>query len=181
MDDRCAARTALRQAAGRLAISVVAAAGRGSTILSSFDDALHRCGVSNYNLIPLSSVIPPGAEVARVDRYAAPDEEFGHRLYVVKAVACSVEPGQVIAAGIGWYQWRDGRGVFVEHAATGTSRAAVEAEVEVDLRRSLWDLCSFRGVPFDRRAARCALALAEVADRPSTVLALAVYRSEAWT
>ena len=66
-------------------IPLVSGIGHGKTLLSSFDDALQRCGVCNYNLIPLSSVIPPRSEIVLVDRYATPPDEYGHRLYVVKA------------------------------------------------------------------------------------------------
>ena len=40
-------------------IPLIAAVGYGSSLLSAFDDALRACGVLNYYLIPLSSVIPP--------------------------------------------------------------------------------------------------------------------------
>ena len=180
MDEPCTAQSTPRLPGGRLAISVVSAVGRGATLLSAFDDALGHCGASNYNIIPLSSVIPPASEVDRVERYAAPAEEFGHRLYVVKADARCDEPGRAIAAGIGWYQWGDGRGLFVEHEAIGTSRAMVKAEVEGQIGRSLRGLCAFRRIPFDPRTARCALSSAAVTDLPSSVLVLAVYRSEGW-
>ena len=180
MSDPHADRDAPRLPGLPLAIAVVPAVGRGATLLSSFDDALGLCGVHNYNLIPLSSVIPPGAKVAPVERYVAPAEEFGDRLYVVKADARCAEPGRVIAAGLGWYQWEDGRGVFVEHEVIGTDRAAVEATVDCQLRRALEDLCAVRGIPFDHREARRTLAVADVAELQSTVLVLAVYRSEGW-
>src|SRR5262245_53159855 len=106
---------------GALTISVVAGTGVGNTMSSSFDAALRQCGVYDYNLLPLSSVVPPGSEVVLTDRYHTAPEEYGHRLYVVKADQRSDQPGQGIAAGIGWYQWGDGRGVFVEHEAAGSS------------------------------------------------------------
>jgi len=37
--------------------------GEGPTPLAAFDKALLAAGVENYNLIRLSSVIPPGAEI----------------------------------------------------------------------------------------------------------------------
>ena len=58
----------------------------------------------DYNIIPLSSVIPPGAEIVQTETASAPDHEFGHRLYVVKTEARLSEPGAVVAAGLGWYQ-----------------------------------------------------------------------------
>jgi arginine decarboxylase len=175
------ARSAAPSATDHLTIAVVTGVGRGRTLLSAFDDALRRCGVHNYNLIPLSSVIPPSAVVVRRDRYATPPDEHGHRLYVVKADVRSDQPGQVIAAGIGWYQWGDGRGVFVEHEAVGLRREAVEADLDCRIRQSLQDLCAFREIPCDLRSIGCAVSLAEVSDLPTTALVLGVYRSEGWT
>lgn len=104
-------------------IPIVAGVGHGSTPLSAFDDELRACGVLNYNLIPLSSVMPPSARVHPIDRYHSSWEEHGHRLSMVKAEIRSDQPGLALGAGIGWYQWHDGRGVFVEHElAARTSR-----------------------------------------------------------
>ena len=44
------------------------AIGRGSTELAAFDAALVGAGVANFNLIRLSSVIPPDGEVVEVER-----------------------------------------------------------------------------------------------------------------
>src|SRR6478672_6616575 len=129
-------------------ITIVGAAGIGSTLLSSFDDALHGCGVCNYNLIPLSSVIPPESDIVPLERYETPAEEFGHRLYVVKADMRTDVPGTAVAAGIGWYQWGDGRGVFVEHELADVSAAVARHELEGRIRSSLADLCAVRDIPF---------------------------------
>ncbi len=160
-------------------ISVVTGIGHGSTLLSSFDDALRRCGVYNYNLIPLSSVIPPGSEV--VDGYHAPNDEFGHRLYVVKAESRSDEVGRVVAAGIGWYQWNDGRGVFVEHELVTTSCEDAKRGITSLIHSSLRDLCFARNVPFDERRVGHRLSASEVVAGPTTALVLAVYRAEGWS
>ena len=45
--------------------------GKGETALSAFDAALKQAGVYNYNLICLSSIIPPGAIVKEVEYYNA--------------------------------------------------------------------------------------------------------------
>ncbi len=164
----------------RLRIPVVAGIGRGSTLLSAFDAALVACGVHNYNLIPLSSVVPPAAEVVPIEAYVPETDEHGHRLYVVKAEIRSDQAGQTVGAGVGWYQWGDGRGVFVEHEATGPTHRSVAAELDHRVCHSLRDLCAARGVAFDPIRARSRLAFAEVADEPTSALVLAVYRSEGW-
>ena len=125
-------------------IPLVAGAGVGSTLLSAFDDALLSCGVLNYNLIPLSSVIPPASNVVLLPRYTPHPDEHGHRLYVVKAEMRSDHAGTQIGAGIGWYQWGDGRGVFVEHETIGSTRQEVAAELDYRICHSLRDLCAAR-------------------------------------
>ncbi|MDQ2678046.1 MAG: pyruvoyl-dependent arginine decarboxylase, partial [Actinomycetota bacterium] len=50
-----------------LSINVVGAVGTGPTSLAAFDDALVSVGVANYNLVRLSSVIPPGSTVTAGD------------------------------------------------------------------------------------------------------------------
>jgi arginine decarboxylase len=161
-------------------IPIVAGVGYGSTLLSAFDDALRDCGVLNYNLIPLSSVIPPGAEVVPLARYTSSGDEHGHRLYAVKAEQRSDLSGTVIGAGIGWYQWGDGRGVFVEHEVIGSTHAAVTSELGYRICHSLRDLCMARDVAFDEHQARSIIRLAEVADQPTCALVLATYQSEGW-
>jgi pyruvoyl-dependent arginine decarboxylase (PvlArgDC) len=43
--------------------------GIGRTELSAFDAALANVGIGDYNLLPLSSVIPLGAELVEQDAY----------------------------------------------------------------------------------------------------------------
>jgi arginine decarboxylase len=161
-------------------IPIVAGVGRGSTLLSAFDDALHACGIADYNLIPLSSVIPPGSEVAPVDRFSAEDDEHGHRLYVVKAEMRADQPGLAMAAGIGWYQWGDGRGVFVEHETVGATEAQAAAELRQQICHSLRDLCARRGVPFHSELTGSEIAVTTIDDHATSVLVAAIYQAEAW-
>jgi arginine decarboxylase len=163
-------------------IQLVAGVGRARTLLSSFDAALKCCGVLNYNLIPLSSVIPPQSAIVPVERYTQPtsEDEHGHRLYVVKADARSDEPGRAVGAAIGWYLWGDDRGVFVEHELVGVSRAGVEAELRCRVVDSLADLCAFRDVPFRPGNVGMRVTSADVDGTPTTALVLAVYQAEGW-
>jgi arginine decarboxylase len=165
-----------------LAITVVAASGQGGTPLSAFDAALWQCGVHDYNLIALSSVIPPGARVAAVDRYRPPAAEFGRRLYVVRAEARSAVEGAVVGAGLGWLQWGDGRGVFVEHEGEFVGGSCVDAEAALadQIQASLRDLAAVRSLAFDAERAGCRIAVARVEQQPTSAVVLAVYQSEAW-
>jgi arginine decarboxylase len=161
-------------------IPVVVGRGKGRTALSAFDAALNDGGVLNYNLIRLSSVIPPGTVVFESDRACSPPQEHGDRLYVVMAEERSMVPGGAIAAGIGWYQWQCGKGVFVEHEAEGSSTVEAEATVLDLIYASLRDLCETRRVAFDALEVGWRLASAEVGEEPAAVVVLAVYGAERW-
>ena len=164
-----------------LTITVVGGVGVGNTLLSSFDDALRASGVYNYNLLTLSSVIPPGSCVRTVDIFASPPAEHGFRLYVVKADQRSDRPGEGIAAGIGWYQWGDGRGVFVEHECTAPTASEAGHIVAAQIRDSLRDLCAFRNIPFEDDQLRSKVTAAPVTDGPTSVIVAAVFKSESWS
>lgn len=163
-----------------LEIKVVTGVGTGKTTLSAFDGALKDAGVYNYNLITLSSIIPPLAKVYKIKNYKAPLEEYGYKLYVIKADIRSEEVGKYIAAGLGWYQLEDGRGVFVEHEIKGETKVAVESEINLRIKNSLKDLARFRRVKFDESKIRFAISLTQIKDSPTCVLVLAVYKSESW-
>lgn len=163
-------------------ISVVAGVGVGQTSLSAFDDALWRCGAHNYNLIALSSVIPPASRIALIERHVADENVFGDRLYVVKAEARSVSPGAIIAAGVGWFQWGHDQGVFVEHeieSPDGT-RHDVKAELARQISVSLRDLAARRGIEFAEERAGSRIEVAQSGELPTCVLVLAIYESERW-
>lgn len=162
-------------------IYVVCGVGTGRTTLSAFDGALKDAGVLNYNLITLSSIIPPGSKVAKIRRYRTPKVEYGHKLYVVKAEIRSHEVGKFLAAGIGWYQFgEDRRGVFVEHEIIGETKVAVESEITLRIKNSLKDLCENRNIKFSEGKVKSAIAITQIANHATSVLALAVFQAEGW-
>lgn len=163
-----------------MVIKVVKGAGEASTPLSAFDAALKEAGVYNYNLITLSSVIPPGSKVEKADKFETPESEWGHRLYCVMAEERSNEAGKYIAAGIGWYQDKDGRGLFVEHHLIGDTRLAIESEIFFRIKSSLMDLCKFRDIKFDSKNMKSEISIDKVKSSPASVLVMAVYQSEGW-
>jgi len=154
-------------------IDVTAGVGSGPTALAAFDSALLDAGVANFNLILLSSTIPPGAEVVLRDGPVQPTGEWGDRLYVVMAQERVTTRNTEGWAGLGWVQEeRTGRGQFVEHH--GSNRA----EVERDIADSLTSACSSRGLAFGQHHMR----LAGVTCRESAVCALVVatFGSQGW-
>lgn len=160
-------------------ITLTTGTGTGHTLLSAFDSALQDCGVSNYNLLMLSSVIPPLAELV-CEKYVTPDSEYGNRLYVVKADKRSDKKGEWVGAAIGWYQRKDNGGVFVEHTAAGKTKEDVEKILHSDVLKSIMDLCKFRDYPCTEQDVNMKMQVTRVNEHPTCALVLAVYKSENW-
>ena len=94
-------------------IQIVWGRGHGATPLSSFDLALAEAGVSHFNLIPLTSVIPEGAVITETEKYInKKDGIVGDIMYVVMARKISQSPYR-ISTGLGWVQSKEG-GIFLE-------------------------------------------------------------------
>ncbi len=127
-------------------IHIATGLGSGPTTLGAFDAALNDAGIANYNLLRLSSVIPPKTTLVHHDG-AIPAEmmpgEWGDRLYVVMAEQRAAIPNTEAWAGIGWVQEQSsGKGLFVEHE--GNSEKAVRTDIE----QSLQALMATRNVDF---------------------------------
>jgi arginine decarboxylase len=126
-------------------IHVGSGTGSGPTTLSAFDAALNDAGIANYNLLVLSSVIPPQSKIVEHKegiQQKLPGE-WGDRLYVVKAEMRTDRPNEEAWAGIGWVQDKQtGRGLFVEHEGNN------EASVRRDIQHSLEALMATRNVDF---------------------------------
>jgi arginine decarboxylase len=158
-----------------LHIPILTARGSGPTALSAFDAALLAAGVANYNLVRLSSVIPPGTTI--VDGGDAPgvlvDGEWGDRLYCVFARQDAATLGEEAWAGIAWVQDPEsGAGLFVEHE--GHSEGAVRA----DLSASISALCRNRGLPMLTPHERIIGTACE--GEPVTALVIAPYLAAGW-
>jgi len=109
-------------------IRVVRGVGRAETRMASYDAALAAANIHNYNLVPVSSVIPAAATVEDVGE--APNlGPAGGRLTVVEARATTGGVGTV-SAGLGWATG-PGPGLFYE--AAGEDPDAVRRSVEVGL------------------------------------------------
>jgi arginine decarboxylase len=113
-------------------IDLVWGVGEGRTSLGSFDRALSEANIHNYNLVSLSSVIPKDAAVVERGALEAGRWDVGDVLAVVMARETGSEPGETVAAGLGWLTAEEG-GVFMEHSC-GTRE-----ECEHELLRNLED------------------------------------------
>ncbi len=158
----------------RMTIYLAKAVGRGSTELAAFDAALVAAGVANFNLIRLSSVIPPDGEVVEVERCPfAQDARWGDRLYAVYAEQRSSVPGAQVWAGVGWVQDREtGCGLFVEH------EGACEQDVRQQINASLRDLQAIRGL--DLGSIHTSVVGGMCTGTPTCALVVCGYAAEPW-
>jgi len=145
--------------------------GTGNTKISAFDQALYKAGIANYNLIYLSSIIPPGS-VIKTQKIDWNDKEYGHRLYVVMAKSIQTIPGKEAWAGIGWMQAKDGRGFFTEH--TGES----EEEVISLIKKTTQDVRAYR--PEEYGEVRYVTSGIKCTDKITCAMVAAVYQSAGW-
>lgn len=155
-------------------INLSAGNGVGPTELAAFDHALVNAGVANFNLIYLSSVLPPGSDVVVLQKPHNPKGAWGDRLYVVMAQKRTSQRNQEVWAGIGWMQDpKTKQGLLVEHEGHS------EHEVRADIENSLKALAENRNMQFGPinmhvTGLRCE-------SLPVCALAVAVFESEPWS
>ena len=127
-----------------MVIKIGSGIGTGPTKLSAFDAALNHAGVANYNLLRLSSVIPPDSKIEISGKTLTNlPGKWGDRLYVVMAEQRVDTPNAEAWAGIGWVQEKNsGKGLFVEHEGNS------EKTVRKDITQSLEALMATRNVDF---------------------------------
>jgi arginine decarboxylase len=158
-----------------LTIELATGVGRGPTAIAAFDAALREAGVHNYNLLRLSSVVPPGSEIQVLDGAAKPSGDWGDRLYVVMACEHASLPGEEAWAGIGWVQQAGSRkGLFVEHE--GPSEQMVRNAIELSLDALTEGRSDETFGPHHQvlRGAVCE------DGEPTCALAVAVFESQGW-
>lgn len=157
-------------------IIIVKGTGSATTELAAFDAALVDCGLGNYNLIRLSSVLPPYAQVISAETWDQPQEHWGHKLYVVYAFGEAIQPGSQVWAGIGWVvvDKESGAGLFVEHDAK--TKAACRQLIS----DSLDGLCKNRGLIPDDYEKHMVFSGTTCHNEPAGTIVAAVYGAEGW-
>lgn len=148
-------------------IRVASATGRGPTATAALDSALAAVDAQDYNLIDLSSVVPPEATIERVERL--PDlGPIGGGLPVVRATA-TVRPDddRPVGAAVGWDRAASGAGVFYEEAGPDPTAVIERVRTGLDHARDLrpdrdWErsptVVTARADPGDRVGAAVVLA-----------------------
>ena len=157
-----------------ITIRVSAGTGTGRTTLAAFDAALAVAGVSDFNLIGLSSVAPPGSLVLEVDGPEQLPGDHGDALYCVYARAHASLPGHEAWAGLAWSRRDDGSGagLFVEHAGPSYEQVAT------DLMHSLEDLSATRGGVYHPEGRR--IASITCSTLPVCAVVVATFRRAGW-
>lgn len=155
-------------------IRVSRGTGSGPTRLAAFDAALVAAGLQDFNLIPLSSIIPTGATLSVVDPADQLRARHGDLLLCVYAAAYATTPGTEAWAGIAWAQRDDGSssGLFVEHSAP------TEEGVHGQLSATLGAMMENRPERYTEtgrlvRGATCT-------DQPVAALVVAAYQALGW-
>lgn len=148
--------------------------GDGPTELAAFDNALVKAGIHNYNIITLSSVIPPNSTITALDGPASPKGNWGDRLYVVMAQVRSSRRDEEVWAGIGWiFNKEANKGLLVEHE--GHSQKQVEHDIEHSLAALVQNRPGEKFGPADMKIVGGACH-----DKPVCALVVATFESAAW-
>lgn len=121
--------------------------GRHKERLTSFELALRDAGIARYNLVMISSILPPSCKIiprAQGDKYLRP----GEIVHCVMARADTNEPNRLIAASIGVAipKNQEHYGYLSEHHCYGMTEKATGKYAE-DLAAQM--LATTLGLPFD--------------------------------
>jgi arginine decarboxylase len=119
--------------------------------LQSFESALRDARISEYNLVSVSSILPPQCKEISIDEGLARMKP-GQIVYLVIARNCSNEKNRLVSASIGVAKPKDESiyGYLSEHHAFGQDEQFA-GDFSEDLAASM--LASTLGIPFDIDAA----------------------------
>lgn len=153
-------------------IKVTSGVGKGLTEVSTFDSALLDAGIGNYNLIEISSVIPPGSKI-EVGDFREKEAQYGDKIYLVLSKQYEETEGEEAWSGLGWTQdKKSGKGLFLE--GSGSS----EEEVVKTIRKTFLSVRKKRSekladVTIETTGIECE-------KNPVCAITAAVYKNEDW-
>ncbi len=121
--------------------------GRRKEKLESFELALRSAGIEKFNLVKVSSILPPGCKIVSRER-GIKELSTGQIVYCVLSQTSSKEPRRLLAASIGYAvpTDRSNYGYLSEHHSFGEAEEKAGAYSE-DLAASM--LASTLGVSLD--------------------------------
>jgi len=123
--------------------------GKGSARaeLTSFEEALRDADIAKYNLVQVSSIIPPNCQI--ISKPAGLKKlQVGQILFCVLAKISSSEPGRLMSASVGIAQAKNrlSHGYISEHHCFGKTKQQA-GEFAEDLAAQM--LATTLGVPFN--------------------------------
>jgi arginine decarboxylase len=115
--------------------------------LASFEQALRQAGIEKYNLVNVSSILPPGCKILSKEKGISLLNP-GQIVFVVLARNATNEPKRMISAAIGLAKpaGADEYGYLSEHHANGET-AKISGEYAEDLAATM--LATTLGIEFD--------------------------------
>ena len=119
--------------------------------LASFERALRSAGIAHFNLVSVSSILPPGCKrVTREEGLAL--LKPGEVVFCVMSRNATNEPNRLLAASIGcaFPSWKQQYGYLSEHHSFGET-AETAGDYAEDLAASM--LATTLGIEFDPEAA----------------------------
>jgi len=121
--------------------------GRHKEQLQSFELALRDAGIEKYNIVSVSSILPPGCQIVPREE-GLKELSPGQILFVVMARAATNEPNRMVAASIGCALPADGShyGYLSEHHTYGQN-ADIAGHYSEDLAATM--LATKLGITFD--------------------------------
>jgi arginine decarboxylase len=121
--------------------------GKHKEKLSSFELALRSAGIERFNLVSVSSILPPGCKIITPKKGLA-ELSPGQIVYTVISKNSSNEPGRLLASAIGCAIPVDQKlyGYLSEHSSFG-QREREAGEYAEDLAAEM--LASTLGIPFN--------------------------------
>jgi arginine decarboxylase len=121
--------------------------GRAKEKLQSFEYALRDAGIAPYNLVRVSSILPPKCKIVTKSQ-GIKELEHGQILFCVIAESAANEPNRLIVASIGMAnpEKNDLYGYLSEHHACGQTEE-VAGEYAEDLSAKM--LASTLGIEYD--------------------------------
>ncbi len=127
--------------------------GKHKENLASFELALRDAGIQHCNLVPVSSIIPPGCKLIPKEK-GIPMLHAGEITFVVLARNCTDEPHRLIASSIGIAipSEENHYGYLSEHHSFGQSEE-IAGDYSEDLAASM--LATTMGVAFEQPLLRC--------------------------
>ena len=134
----------------------------GSTPLNAFDNALLAAGIGNVNLVKVSSIFPPAAEIVPLPRIRP-----GAIVPSAYAAVTSEVPGEVVAAAVGWALPDDPakNGIIMEFHDKATREEAERMIVQMlqeAFRTRGWRIAQMKVAAVEHRVERTGCALAAV-------------------